>query len=64
MHKFWMLFDPRRACVAIAVWAFTLAIIIHFVLLSSPRYNWLDTAPAVEIEVSSLDVATTKPRQS
>jgi len=64
MHKFWMLFDPRRACVAVAVWAFTLAIIIHFVLLSSPRYNWLDTAPAPAIEVSSVDVAVDAPRQS
>jgi light-harvesting complex 1 alpha chain len=24
-----------------AVFLFTLAIIIHFILLSSPRYNWL-----------------------
>jgi len=25
-----------------AVFLFTLAIIIHFILLSTPRYNWLD----------------------
>lgn len=42
MWRIWLIFDPRRALVAMAVFLFTLAIIIHFILLSTPRYNWLD----------------------
>jgi light-harvesting complex 1 alpha chain len=32
--------------VALAIFLFTLAIFIHFILLSSDRYNWLDGARA------------------
>ncbi len=42
MWRMWMIFDPRRTLVALAVFLFTLAIIIHFILLSTDRYNWLD----------------------
>ena len=42
MWRIWLIFDPRRALVAMAVFLFTLAIVIHFILLSTPRYNWLD----------------------
>jgi light-harvesting complex 1 alpha chain len=37
-----MLFDPRRVLVANAAFLFVLALFIHFVLLSSGKYNWLD----------------------
>jgi light-harvesting complex 1 alpha chain len=37
----WQTFDPRRILVALAVFLFTLAILIHFILLSTTRYNWL-----------------------
>ena len=42
MHIVWMLFDPRRVLVANAAFLFVLALFIHFVLLSSGKYNWLD----------------------
>ena len=42
MHRVWMLFDPRRVLVATAAFLFVLALFIHFVLLSSGKYNWLD----------------------
>lgn len=45
MWRVWMLFDPRRALIGLFIFLFTLAILIHFILLSSPRYNWLETAP-------------------
>ncbi|MGJ3230830.1 MAG: light-harvesting antenna LH1, alpha subunit [Oceanicaulis sp.] len=44
MWKVWLLFDPRRALVALFAFLFTLAILIHFILLSSDRYNWIDGA--------------------
>lgn len=39
-HKIWLMFDPRRAVIGMGVGLFALAIIIHFVLLSTERYNW------------------------
>jgi light-harvesting complex 1 alpha chain len=38
----WMIFDPRRTLVALAIFLFVLALLIHFILLSTDRYNWLD----------------------
>jgi light-harvesting complex 1 alpha chain len=42
MWKIWLLFDPARVMVAMAVFLFTLAILIHFILLSTDRFNWLE----------------------
>ncbi len=42
MWKIWLLFDPRRALVALAAFLFVLALIIHFILLSTNKFNWLD----------------------
>jgi len=38
----WQGFDPKRLMVGIFAFMFALSLVIHFVLLSSPRYNWLD----------------------
>ena len=42
MWRLWMIFDPRRTLVALAVFLFVLALLIHFILLSTDRFNWLD----------------------
>ena len=42
MHKIWLLFDPRRVLVALGAFLFTLALLIHFILLSTDRFNWLE----------------------
>jgi len=55
MWRLWLLFDPRRMLVALAIFLFTLAIFIHFILLSTPRYNWLGTAPTTSAAIS-LDI--------
>ncbi len=50
MWRIWLIFDPRRALVALFAFLFILALVIHFILLSTDKYNWLDgpqTAPAV-----------------
>jgi len=44
MWRVWQMFDPRRALVALFVFLFILALLIHFILLSTERFNWLDTA--------------------
>jgi light-harvesting complex 1 alpha chain len=48
MWRIWMLFDPRRALVALFTFLFVLAILIHFILLSTDRFNWIGqhAAPA------------------
>jgi light-harvesting complex 1 alpha chain len=50
MWKIWLLFDPRRALIAILAFAFGLALLIHFIVLSSPRYSdhlgWGASTPA------------------
>jgi light-harvesting complex 1 alpha chain len=44
MWRLWQTFNPQRILSALAVFLFTLAILIHFILLSTDRYNWLDGA--------------------
>jgi light-harvesting complex 1 alpha chain len=44
MWRIWQTFNPQRILSALAVFLFTLAILIHFILLSTSRYNWLDGA--------------------
>jgi len=34
MWKIWLLFDPRRALIALFTFLFVLALLIHFILLS------------------------------
>lgn len=53
MWRIWLLFDPRRALVALAVFLFTMALLIHFILLSSPRYNWIDGSQATAAAAST-----------
>ncbi|WP_455371986.1 light-harvesting antenna LH1, alpha subunit [Limibacillus halophilus] len=42
MWKIWMLFDPRRTLIALFAFLFVLALLIHFILLSTDRFNWLE----------------------
>jgi light-harvesting complex 1 alpha chain len=44
MWRVWLLFDPRRALVGLFAFLFVLALVIHFVLLSTNKFNWLDGA--------------------
>ena len=42
MWRIWLLFDPRRVLVALSIFLFVLALLIHFILLSTDRFNWLE----------------------
>ena len=42
MWRIWLIFDPRRTLVALFTFLFVLALLIHFILLSTERFNWLD----------------------
>lgn len=56
MWRIWLLFDPRRTLVALFTFLFVLAIVIHFILLSTDRFNWLEgprgsaAAPSATVE--------------
>jgi len=52
MWRIWVLFDARRALVAMAVFLFSLAILIHFILLSTNRYQWIEGARTAQPMVS------------
>lgn len=42
MWRLWLLFDPRRTLVALFTFLFVLALLIHFILLSTDRFNWIE----------------------
>jgi light-harvesting complex 1 alpha chain len=42
MWRIWTLFDPRRTLIALFTFLFALALVIHFILLSTDRFNWLE----------------------
>jgi light-harvesting complex 1 alpha chain len=47
MYRIWLLFDPRRALVALFAFLIVLALIIHFICLSTVRFNWVEGNPAL-----------------
>ncbi len=42
MWRVWLLFDPRRVLVGLFAFLFVLALLIHFILLSTTRFNWIE----------------------
>lgn len=61
MWRIWLLFDPRRALVALFAFLFVLALVIHFVLLSTNKFNWLDGPNAKPVsQNSSMPAAAPK----
>jgi light-harvesting complex 1 alpha chain len=42
MWRMWLVFDPRRTLIALFTFLFALALLIHFILLSTDRFNWLE----------------------
>jgi light-harvesting complex 1 alpha chain len=55
MWRMWLLFDPRRTLVVLFTFLFVLALVIHFILLSTNRFNWLE-GPAPR--TTGLDITT------
>lgn len=52
MWRIWLIFDPRRIMIALAVFLFALALFIHFILLSTDRFNWIE-GPSAAIQQST-----------
>lgn len=67
MWRVWLLFDPRRTLIALFTFLFALAVVIHFILLSTDRFNWLDgakktAAPAAQISPLPAPAAAVAPK--
>lgn len=64
MWQIWKIFDPRRALVALFTFLFGLAVLIHFILLSTDRFNWIEgpraarkaASATIEMIPSALDI--------
>jgi light-harvesting complex 1 alpha chain len=54
MWRIWLLFDPRRALIALFTFLFVLALLIHFILLSTDRFNWLKGPVAAQTVTSEV----------
>ncbi|HTY94388.1 MAG TPA: light-harvesting antenna LH1, alpha subunit [Steroidobacteraceae bacterium] len=54
MYRLWLLFDPRRVLIALFTFLFALALVIHFILLSTDRFNWLEKPSAKVAAVEQL----------
>ncbi|MCS7102103.1 MAG: light-harvesting antenna LH1, alpha subunit [Burkholderiaceae bacterium] len=52
MWRIWLLFDPRRSLIALFVFLMALALLIHFILLSTDKYNWIEGSKAKGAKVS------------
>ncbi len=63
MWRIWLLFDPRRALVALFVFLFVLALLIHFILLSTDKFNWLDGSHAKAVAAQNSSMPAPAPKQ-
>ncbi|MEE4185899.1 MAG: light-harvesting antenna LH1, alpha subunit [Gammaproteobacteria bacterium] len=54
MWRIWQLFDPRRALVALFTFLFVLALVIHFILLSTDRFNWIEGARSASVAAPAI----------
>lgn len=63
MWRIWMLFDPRRTLIALFTFLFVLALVIHFILLSTDRFNWLEGPhkTAMAGQMSAMPAPATAP---
>jgi light-harvesting complex 1 alpha chain len=64
MWRIWLLFDPRRVLIMLFTFLFGLAVVIHLILLSTNRFNWLDgprTGPTKTGEISLPYTPTSMP---
>jgi light-harvesting complex 1 alpha chain len=51
MWRIWQFFDPRRTLIALFTFLFVLALLIHFILLSTNRFNWIEGPQASVTEL-------------
>ena len=60
MWRIWRLYDPLRAMVVQGIFLFGLAAMIHLVLLSTNKYNWLDAPKAKPVATQNAPMPAPK----
>ncbi len=56
--RLWLIFDPRRALIGLFGFLLVLALLIHFILLGTTKYNWLDhSTPAAAEAIGTYGTA-------
>jgi light-harvesting complex 1 alpha chain len=60
MWRIWRLYDPLRAMVVQGVFLFALAAMIHLILLSTNKFNWLDGPATGGAQNSAMPAPATK----
>jgi light-harvesting complex 1 alpha chain len=61
MWRIWFYVDIRRTLVALHVGLAVLAFTIHFILLSTDRYNWLNSAPGAAAPAAAAVTSSEAP---
>ncbi len=64
MYKVWLLFDPRRVLVGLSAFLFVLALLIHFILLSTSRFNWIEGPGVKHAPTTTSQLITTDPAKA
>jgi light-harvesting complex 1 alpha chain len=64
MYKVWLLFDPRRVLVGLSAFLFVLALLIHFILLSTSRFNWIEGPGVKHAPATTSQLITTDPAKA
>jgi light-harvesting complex 1 alpha chain len=61
MYKIWLLFDPRRTLVALFTFLFGLAVMIHLIILSTDRFNWIEGPRAARKAAAVIETVPSVP---
>jgi light-harvesting complex 1 alpha chain len=61
MYRLWLLFDPRRALIGLFSFLGVLALLIHFLLLSSPEYNWIGGMDSAAMSGAAAEMSPLPP---
>jgi light-harvesting complex 1 alpha chain len=62
MWRIWLLFDPRRVLIGMFVFLFVLALLIHFILLSTSRFNWIEGPNAKRPAAATAQLVVPEPK--
>ena len=54
MYRIWLLVDPRRALIGLVAWLGFLALLLHFIMLSTDRFNWIEGPRASRVKAAEV----------
>jgi light-harvesting complex 1 alpha chain len=54
MYRIWLLVDPRRALIGLTAWLGFLALLLHFIMLSTDRFNWIEGPRAARVKAAEI----------